>query len=355
MPPHSSRFCSPPIAGLVIALVFAGCGTRDAVVGPPPRTDAGQFWALTLNYHAITLSTVAPHDTIRLTATPRDAAGNPLRGLPTPAFRSNDLARVTVDSQGVVHAVKAGAEVHVIASLEMGSVTLADTAAVNVTTLASPPTLALLSIHPAPGDSAETSIDQPLTLPTYALDSSGAPISGLAVDYRASDNKTARIDRYSGLIQGVYPGHVTLTATATAYGVTKADTVLYVMGWPVYSTLSIVPQITKTGQSVNGFLPNHMTLGAGATVLFGNETFALTDVTFDNPAAVDSSALYCFYAQFGFPWLCATGNIAPFANDTTILGSDLRARSFPVPGTYLYHSTIFGTTGKIVVIDWHTL
>jgi hypothetical protein len=343
------------LTGAALAALAAACATQDATVGPAPRTDAGQFWALTLDYHAVTLSTAAPYDTIRLTATPRDAAGNALAGLAAPRFRSNDLERVVVDSNGLVHAVQPGTQVLVIATVSVGSITLADTAAITVTNLASPPGLASFSIQPAPGDSAMTTIDAPITLPTRALDSSGNPIDGLSVYYTAADDRTARIDRYTGEIFGVYPGHVTLTATATAYGVTKSDTVRYVIGWPSYATIAIAPRTTKTGQVVNGFVPGSITIGVGATVLFGNETTTLTDVTFDNPAAVDSSALYCFYAQFGFPWLCGTGNIEPFALDSTVYGSELRARSFPVPGTLSYHSTLFGTTGVIVVVDWHTL
>ncbi len=355
MPRSPRRSFCPPIVAAGVAAAIAACATQDAVVGPAPRTDAGQFWALTLDHHAITLSTVPPHDSIRLTAIPRDAAGHPLGGFPAATFQSLDTTRVLVDSDGLVHALQVGVQVLVVATLKSGALTVADTAAINVTAVASPPTLTVLSIHPAPGDSAEAPIDQTGSLPTYAFDSSGAPIDGLAVYYTATDDKTARIDRYAGAITGVYPGHVLFTATATAYGVTKSDTARFVIGWPVFAFVNITPQTTRAGKSVNGFVPSYMIVGTGAQVVFGNETFNLTDVTFDNPAAVDSSALYCYFAQFGFPWLCGTGNIEPFALDTTIVGSDLRARAFPLPGTYNYHSTLFGTTGVIVVVDWHTL
>ena len=46
----------------------------------------------------------------------------------------------------------------------------------------------------------------------------------------------------------------------------------------------------------------------------------------------------------------------PFAlepGDDTGL-SAVRARAFPVPGTYNFHSTLFGTTGIIVIADEST-
>src|SRR5690242_15951235 len=51
-------------------LGLAGCGSDrvDTQINPNPST---LYWALTLDQHAITLSTVSPYDTVRLTAIPR--------------------------------------------------------------------------------------------------------------------------------------------------------------------------------------------------------------------------------------------------------------------------------------------
>jgi hypothetical protein len=63
--------------------------------------------------------------------------------------------------------------------------------------------------------------------------------------------------------------------------------------------------------------------------------------------------LYCGF----LPALCGSGNISAWARDTSDASgiSAIRTRRFPVPGTYTYHSTIFGTTGKIIVVDDNAL
>jgi hypothetical protein len=343
------------VAGGAVVAVCA-CATRDAVVGPPPTTGSGQYWALTLNHRAVTMSIAAPYDTMRLIAMPRDAAGNAISGFPTPSFTSSDLKSLQVDSVGVVHALATGDGILVIASLSSGTLTLADTAIVNITNVAPPPVLTVFSIQPNSGDSAEAAVDAGgASLPLRALDASGAPVDGLSVYYTTSNPRVATIDRSTGFISGVYPGRVTFTATTTAYGITASDTLPFIIGWPVVANFQAVPQ-TVGGRPVLGFSPGRLTMGPGATVFFDNATTTKIDVTFDNPAPVDSSPTWCAIGGFiSAPWLCGTGNIAPFASDSTINASGIRVRTFPVPGTYPFHSTLFGTTGEIVVVDWRTL
>jgi len=330
----------------VVAASVVACGSPDAAVAPPPSTGLGQYWALSLDHRAVTMSTVAPYDTIRLSATPRDAAGNVITGFPMPTFTTSDVKSLQVDSNGVVHALATGNGILVIASLSRGSLTLADTANVNVTDVASPPTLAVFSIHPDSGDSAETSVNQGRSLPMRALDASGAPIAGLSVYYASSDPGTATIDRSTGFVQGSYPGRVTFIATATAYGITRADTLPFVIGWPIFA--EVLVSVTDSSSA-------HVTLGTGANVIFANPSTTPVAVTFDDSTQVDSSPLFC--ALFGsvYPWVCGSGNITPFARDSTVTFSNLRPRWFPVPGTYRFHSRPSGTTGALVVVDWRTL
>ncbi|HZS61195.1 MAG TPA: hypothetical protein VFA43_18100 [Gemmatimonadaceae bacterium] len=87
-------------------------------------------------------------------------------------------------------------------------------------------------------------------------------------------------------------------------------------------------------------------------MIFFNTSAPPTDVTFDNPAQVDSAAWFCV-VQSLTPSDCASGNIAAFTqdhSDTLTSNSLYRARSFPVRGTYKFHSK-FGTTGEIIVTD----
>jgi plastocyanin len=351
-----SRIISRVALGSFVAvpvLVALGCA-GDAAVAPPPATNVDSlYWALTLDHRAVTLSPVAPYDTIRLTATPRNAHGEPLSGLPAPTFTSLDLDRAQVSADGLVHVIGAGTGVPVVATLVVGNVRHADTAMINVTSTATPPVLASLSIHPDAHDTAAAAAQSNQGLPAQARGADSAQINGLSIYYESLDRTVATIDRSTGFFQPTRPGHVTVIATATAYGVTKADTLPVTVGYPVNIVINVKPQKDVSGHTVNGFAPSDITVGVGAVLLFFNNTGVATDITFDDPTNVAQDDRDCAYV----PWFCGTGSIAAWAKDSsdpTGLSAS-RARRFPVPGTYTYHSTIFGTTGRIVVVDPRTL
>ena len=334
-----------------LVLVLSSC-TPDAAVAPPPLVnDSNMYWALTLDQHAVTLSTVAPYDTIRLSATPRTFEGTALANLPAPTYTSLDLDRAVVSADGLVRVIKTGSRIPVVASLAVGNLRHADTAFFNVTSLATPPVLATFSIHPTPPDSAKTADSK--TIVAQAATADGMAITGLSVYYTVSDPTTAMIDRVTGFLWKVRPGHVTVTATATAYGVTKTDTVTYVLGYPLIQLLTITAQKNASGQIVNGFSPARLELGPGGSVFINNATGIPTDVTFDDPTNVAQDDVYCGFS----PSFCGSGNIAAWAKDPNDPSgiTAVRLRRFPVPGTYTFHSTIFGTTGTIVVVDERTL
>ena len=337
----------------MVALAVAGC-VADAAYAPPPVTDPTRlFWSLTLDHRAVTLSTVAPYDTIRLTATPRTVGGEPLTGLSTPTFTSSDLDRIRVDANGLVHAIGSGSQIEVVATLSAGNNRHADTVLINVTDTSTPPVLAAFTIHPDSTDSAKIALIDSKSVAARAFDAAGTPITGLSVYYAVSDPTTATIDRATGLLIGIRPGHLKVFATATAYGITKADTLPFTIGYPVIGLIGIMPQQDSVGQIIDVFNPTRVVVGPGAVVEFYNTTALATDVTFDDPTNVAQDDQDCA----SFPWMCGTGNIAPFGqlpNDSTGY-SVIRARRFPVPGTYTFHSTIFHTTGAIVVVNDHNL
>ncbi|MBX6331021.1 MAG: hypothetical protein IRY91_04140 [Gemmatimonadaceae bacterium] len=335
-----------------LTLVTAGCAS-DAVVAPPPKTDVSQlYWALTLDHHAVTLSTVAPYDTIRLTATPRTVNGDVLADLPAPTYTSLDLDRAHVDPDGLVHVVKTGTKIPVVATLVVGNVRHADTAFINVTSMASPTLPVSLSIDPKdrnPLDSAKIAEGTAKTLSALIKNASGTTINGLAVYYVSLDPTVAKIDRSTGRLEPVHPGHVTLIASATAYGVTVADTLVFKIGYALFVNPNFDP-------AVNNFVPSRIIIGAGGNVVFFNGTGTAVDVTFDDPSAALQDTRFCPIA----PIVCGTGNIDAFSaqqdrDNGVITLPGARGRSFAVPGTYPFHSTIFGTTGEIVVMDESTL
>lgn len=332
---------------VLLALAASGCG-KDAVAPTPAVNDPGMYWSLTLDHRAVTLSTVAPYDTIRLTATPRTLDGEPMTGLSQPIFTSLDLDRAQVSADGLVRVIKTGSRIPVVATLSSGNLMHADTVLITATLDDPPPVLAELSIQPLPGDSAKTAIGSPATVSARATTADGTPIDA-SVYFTSLDPTTATIDRATGFLSPLHPGRVTIVASATVYGVTRSDTLSYRIGYPVGAVLTILPQKDASGRTVGVFTPNRLTLGPGAIVLFSNQTATATDVTFDDPTNVAQDDRDCMF----IPSFCGSGNIAPFVRDpadaTGLTGA--RVRRFPVPGTYSYHSTIYGTSGTIVIAD----
>jgi len=101
---------------LLVALAggLAGCSGLDPVATYEQLTDPAQlFMALTLDHPAVNLSTdatVPSYNTLQLTATPRNALGRPLTGLPAPTFhldKATDSTKVTVTPTGLVTAKSA--------------------------------------------------------------------------------------------------------------------------------------------------------------------------------------------------------------------------------------------------------
>lgn len=361
----SSRSRGRWCAGAAAALVLAVSGCSDGVaVAPPPATEIAQFyWALTFDHRVVTLSTVAPYDTIALTATPRNIDGVPLSGLPTPTFTSTDLERVQVSPEGVVQAIAPGNQIQVIATLAHGNVVHADTVLVTVTNTASPPVLDSLSFAL---DSAKVAYPGFKFLAATAWDTSGAAIPGLPIDYTSTDPTTATISQFgsSVMLQPVRPGQVTIIATTTAYGITKADTLRFIIGQPLVADIAIVERMEANGGVRRVFVPGQITIGTGGYVTWRNQTGIPTDVTFDDPSTLLPQELYCSDPSYTEkdPALCGSGNIEAFGVppkiddeiDPTAYYHNLRARVFPEPGTYTYHSTSSGATGTIVVLDEST-
>ncbi len=340
------------VAKAVVALVLTACGS-DIPVSPAPLTDAAtMFWAVELNHRAITLSTVAPYDTTTLSTTPVNDAHAPLTGLPAPTFTSTDSTRARVTANGLVTALRPGANIKIIASILQENLRHADTAVVTVTSLATPPILAALSIHPIPPDSAKNSNTK--SLAARLTDTKGLPITGLPVFYTSSDVTISVIDRITGSARPIRPGRVTFVAAATAYGITKSDTLAFIVGYPTSVLTPASPRPNAQGKTVYGFWSD-ITVGIGAAITFQNNTAGAPpiDVVFDDSTHV--AAGYDNLCAFNTVVCAAAGNIAPFsigqdnlAGITKLPG--FRERSFRTLGTFKFHSPLQGTSGTITVV-----
>jgi hypothetical protein len=364
--------------GIVLAalLAAAACsGDRAAIPFEPATGDdaAGLYWSLTVNYKSLTLSTVAPHDTVQLIATPRDAKGNPIEGLGPVTFTSDDTTRVVVSPTGLVRAVRPSQESHVVAELSTGNVKHSVDVLIVAVPDSNPPVLAGVYFQPTPPDSATIGMTgdggglsigygkvQATTVkfvaPPVPFDTAGNPIPMLLAMCESTDEAVIQTfcNPFVTIVAPLRPGHAKLIATATAFGVTKADTVDYTVTMPPYAVVWLKNVPGTLGTTKVALDAAEVTIRKGGTVVWGNLTGAPADIVFDDPSsAAEHGAISC--ANAGVVDEGGSGDIASFGveqESTAALSVDnCRSRSFPTPGTYTYHSPLTGVAGKVIVTD----
>jgi hypothetical protein len=95
-------------------------------------------------------------------------------------------------------------------------------------------------------------------------------------------------------------------------------------------------------------------------VIWINNSKQPVDIVFDQPAAADSaSGLYAFVLQLFYGLGTpdnpnAAGNIPAFPATDSTAGADgvgARIRQFATPGRYPYHSSLYNTSGAIIVSE----
>ena len=342
--PRTSRVALAACAALTLA-----CASD--VSAPPPPSGEHLYWALTLNHHAVALSTVVPWDTIRLMATPRNAEGAVLAGLSAATFRASDTGSVRVSSDGLVTALATATEVRVIASLTAEGLTLEDTALIDVSAAAPPPAPLAYAMQLPQGDSAvlpdASLFVNPGTkfLGITVTDSTGAPVAGVPAYFTSSDPTIATIDRSAGVVSAVRPGRVTIKAVTTAYGVTMRDSLKLTVTPPSSRFVYVFARTpVESTMPVSYFDPGEVALATGGQIVWVNGSGQAVDIVFDNPSQVREAPV--------LPDGSGGGNIPNLPDDSTALAHGrlpLVARSFPIPGVYAYHSVRYGTSGKIVV------
>ena len=342
------------LSGLV--LLPLACGESVAPTLPEtPGETVEAFWSLTLDDHAVTLATVAPYDTITLTAKPRDGSGQPLTDLGPVKFRPLDSLRVQVSPDGFVRALRTGTNIRVVAELAGDNVRHADTVFINITAGA-PRLPASFSIDPVPPDSAKwamsgVGIIGTKTIAARVLDSAAAAITGLAVNYRSSDPVKATVNATTGVVSGgIQPGQLTFYASTNAYGIQLADTLAFTISMPLGQQVNFKQSPLRDGGLV--FLPHEVIIAPGGAIEFFNGSLTPVDVTFDDPTLVAERIPTGVRCPFGVD-SGGVGNILPFGGlDVRInFPGNCKSRRFPVAGIYPYRSTLTGATGRIVVTD----
>ena len=166
--------------------------------------------AVTVTAIRVASVTVAPSsagihvgDTLRLTATPRDSAGNPLSGR-TITWSSDSGAVATVNSNGVVTGVAAGS-----ATIRATSEGKSGTATITVTP---PPPVPVASVSVSPS-SAGIHVGDTLRLTATPRDSAGNVLTGRTIAW-SSDSASVATVSANGLVTAVKAGTATIRATS---------------------------------------------------------------------------------------------------------------------------------------------
>src|SRR5207247_10570712 len=172
---------------------------------------------------------------VRISATPRDANGNPLTGRVI-TWQSSTSAIASVNGSGLVTGVAAGGPVTMTATSEGQS----GTASVTVTLAP----VAAVTVTPSSGTVA---IGRTVQLTATPRDASGNPLTGRAIGWSSSDNTIATVNS-SGLVTGAVAGAATITATSEGQSGTAG---IAVRGVPVAAvTVSPASASVPAGQTV---------------------------------------------------------------------------------------------------------
>src|SRR5207244_2076197 len=165
---------------------------------------------------AVTVSpasvSVLQGQTVQLTATPRDANGNPLTGRVI-TWQSSNSAIASVNGSGLVSGVAAGGPVTMTATSEGQS----GTATVTVTVAP----VAAVTVSPA---SASVPAGQTQQLTATLRDANGNILTGRSVTWASTNTPVATVTG-TGLVNGKVAGSATISATGGGQGGDAATTV----------------------------------------------------------------------------------------------------------------------------------
>jgi hypothetical protein len=342
---------------------LSGCGSDTT----GPAASAGPlYWQLQLNHHAVTLATVAPYDTIHLTATPLDPTGASIPTTANPVYTVlNQDTSLTIDSTGFVQVHWTG-ETHqnvvVVARLRVGGAvgaTLTDTVMFNIVHLTgSAPQFDTLLFQPIAGDSARRAVvDRAGNVGSQTFDApavqtpDGSAIADALVHYRSSDPLVASFASTTTtgtpMVNAISPGVVLLTAEATVFGKRRVDSLRYTVGYPLQVLCFYglgqfrVVRGKPIPDSTNTLSLGTITVGQGGAVMWGNGVAVTTDdsldVQFDDTTGIE-----------GLPALTTFKGRVLNINIPPGLGGNIPAFPAAPVGNYIIYKTVLydSTTSK---------
>src|SRR5712692_885010 len=193
---------------LLVGVAWVLACERPLAVTSPSGGGSVPVAAVTLSLASASLTA---GQTVQLTATPKDANGNPLSGRVI-TWTSSAAAVAAVSGSGLVTGVAGGA-----ATITATSEGQSGTAAFTVTNVP----VAAVTVSPA---TAGVVVGQMVQLTATPKDANGNPLSGRVVTWTSSAAAVAAVSG-SGLVTGVAVGSATITATSEGQSGTAAFTV----------------------------------------------------------------------------------------------------------------------------------
>jgi len=226
-----------------------------------------------------TSASVQAGQTVQLSATPKDANGNPLSGR-TVTWSSSNVGVATVSATGLVSGVAAGT-----ATITATSEGQSSPATVTVTAVP----VASVAVSPA---SANVQAGQTVQLSATPKDATGNPLSGRTVTWSSSNPAVAAVNG-SGLVSGVAAGSATITATSEGQSGTSTVTVTAVAAPGTVSDLavsgvtdsSVILAFTEVTDGTGKPASYDIRYGPGPSLSWSGSTPSVTQGTCATPVA----------------------------------------------------------------------
>lgn len=307
-------------------------------------------WEAVLNHHAATLSTFSPWDTMQLSMTALTSSGDTVYSdSAIVSYESLDSNMVSVTPDGKVQAKVVNSGTSILASMTIGEVTYKDTIIVRVEANASPRTLSTLSIQPLPPDSAKTSVSTAIfTLQRFLkiTATDDLPMTGLLVHYKSLNPIANNVNRSTGMFGPLAVlksvGPVTFVASTYAFGVAKADTLYFQMGYPI--NINTYFQIRASVDSIGKetYLSGGTTIGVGGVVIFRNNTDRNVYLEFEDTTDIEIAVAVVPNESIN--------RVLGHGQDATLDGTYSARRRFTKPGTYRFRDQASGVSSVIEVI-----
>src|SRR5437016_6081518 len=223
---------SPGVAAVNGSGLVTGVGAGSATITAASGGQSGTA-AITVRSVSVASVTVSPASasrfvgqTVQLTATPKDSAGNPLTGQ-TIAWSSDNSTVASVSASGLVTAKAAGS-----ATITAATGGQSGTSAITVAIVP----VASVAVSPA---SASVAVGSAVQLTAVARDSAGNTLPGQTMNWSSSNTLIATVTS-AGLVTGGAVGSATITAATGG----KAGT--------ANVTVTVAPPVSTCGSSGSG-------------------------------------------------------------------------------------------------------